>query len=88
MNFLKKYFPAGIKSAPPIERASIVLFALLAIFILLTFKQYGISNDEMVQHTYGQLLVKFYASGLQDLSAFEYKNLYLYGGFLIYWLRA
>lgn len=81
MNFLKKYFPAGIKSAPPIERASIVLFALLAIFILLTFKQYGISNDEMVQHTYGQLLVKFYASGLQDLSAFEYKNLYLYGGF-------
>jgi len=63
------------------HHASIALFILLAIFILLTFKQYGISNDEMVQHTYGQLLLKFYASGLQDVSAFEYKNLYLYGGF-------
>jgi hypothetical protein len=34
-----------------------------------------------VQHTYGQLLVKFYASGFADQSAFTYKNLYLYGGF-------
>ncbi|MEQ1766767.1 MAG: glycosyltransferase family 39 protein, partial [Methylotenera sp.] len=52
----------------------------MAIFILLTFKQYGISNDEEVQHVYGQLLLKFYQSGFTDLSAFTYKNLYLYGG--------
>lgn len=57
------------------------LFSALAIFILLTFKQYGISNDEQVQHVYGQLLLKFYSSGLTDQSAFMYKNLYLYGGF-------
>ena len=81
MNFFKKITLHGFTQAKPIEKASAALFLLLAAFILLTFKQYGISNDEMVQHTYGQLLLKFYASGLHDLSAFEYKNLYLYGGF-------
>ena len=63
------------------KRLSYALFGALAIFILLTFKQYGISNDEQVQHIYGQLLLKFYRSGFTDHSAFIYKNLYLYGGF-------
>ncbi|MDI1309469.1 MAG: hypothetical protein PSV17_08560 [Methylotenera sp.] len=63
------------------KKLSYALFAGLAIFILMTFKQYGISNDENVQHVYGQLLLKFYNSGLVDQSAFSYKNLYLYGGF-------
>ena len=63
------------------KRLSYALFGALAIFILLTFKQYGISNDEQVQHVYGQLLLKFYSSGFTDQSAFIYKNLYLYGGF-------
>jgi hypothetical protein len=53
----------------------------LVIFTLLTFKQYGISNDEEVQHVYGRLLLEFYQSGFQNQSAFHYKNLYLYGGF-------
>ena len=64
----------------PYKKLTYVLFVALAIFILLTFKQYGISNDEEVQHVYGQLLLKFYQSGFTDLSAFTYKNLYLYGG--------
>ena len=63
------------------KKLSYVLFAALVVFILLTFKQYGISNDEQVQHVYGQLLLKFYSSGFTDQSAFIYKNLYLYGGF-------
>jgi hypothetical protein len=63
------------------KRLSYLLFGALVIFILLTFKQYGISNDEQVQHVYGQLLLKFYSSGFSDQSAFVYKNLYLYGGF-------
>jgi hypothetical protein len=48
--------------------------------VLLTFRQYGISNDEEVQHVYGEKLVSFYLSGFADDSAFTYKNLYLYGG--------
>jgi hypothetical protein len=61
--------------------ASYSVIAMLVIFILLTFRNYGISNDEEVQHVYGRLLLDFYQSGFQDQSAFHYKNLYLYGGF-------
>lgn len=61
-------------------RLSLGLFAATALFILLNFRHYGISNDEEVQHVYGRLLVDFYASGFADHSAFAYKNLYLYGG--------
>ncbi len=61
-------------------RLALGLFAASAIFVLLTFRQYGISNDEEVQHIYGRLLLDFYGSGLSDRSAFAYKNLYLYGG--------
>lgn len=60
--------------------ASYGIFAILIIFTLLTFRHYGISNDEEVQHVYGRLLLDFYQSGFQDQSAFHYKNLYLYGG--------
>lgn len=62
------------------KKLTYAVFAALLLFILLTFKQYGISNDEEVQHVYGQLLLKFYSSGFTDQSAFTYKNLYLYGG--------
>ncbi len=57
-----------------------VFFAALLIFVALTFKLHGISNDEIVQHTYGQLLLKYYVSGFADQAAFHYRNLYLYGG--------
>ncbi|MGV3581228.1 MAG: ArnT family glycosyltransferase [Methylophilus sp.] len=63
------------------QRLSLALFSFLAVFILVTFKQYGISNDEQVQHVYGQLLLNFYSTGFADQAAFAYKNLYLYGGF-------
>lgn len=59
---------------------SVGIFVVLILFTLLTFQHYGISNDEEVQHVYGRLLLDFYHSGLQDQSAFHYKNLYLYGG--------
>lgn len=63
------------------KNASYTLLLLLIIFIAMTFKQHGISNDEFVQHTYGQLLLKWYTSGFKDQTAFHYVNLYLYGGF-------
>lgn len=62
------------------RRLALLLLAATAVFIVLTFDRHGISNDEEVQHVYGRLLVDFYASGLTDLRAFAYKNLYLYGG--------
>ncbi|MFX5869831.1 hypothetical protein ABTE73_19640, partial [Acinetobacter baumannii] len=51
-----------------------------AVYVLLCFDQHGLSNDEEVQHVYGRLLLDYYRSGLIDLAAFQYKNLYLYGG--------
>lgn len=64
----------------PGRTASIVVFAVLTVIALATFHSYGISNDEEVQQTYGELLIRYYASGFTDNAAFHYRNLYLYGG--------
>ena len=54
--------------------------AALLCVALLTFGSYAISNDEGVQHRYGQLILDYYQSGLIDQSVFHFENLYLYGG--------
>ncbi|HJV24189.1 MAG TPA: glycosyltransferase family 39 protein [Aromatoleum sp.] len=77
--------PAAAQALPAvaparIRRLAFALLIALGFFALLAFRQYGISNDEEVQHTYGRMLLDFYLSGFADRSAFAYKNLYLYGG--------
>jgi hypothetical protein len=59
--------------------ARLLLFALF-ILACLTFRDYGISTDEEVQDIYGKKLLAFYLSGFTDWSAFQFKDLYLYGG--------
>ncbi len=56
--------------------------ALLAVvvMVLLTFQDYGITNDEEVQNIYGIKLLAFYTSFFTDRSAFDYLDLYRYGG--------
>jgi hypothetical protein len=61
---------------------ALAAFAALAILVLLTFDEYAVSNDEAVQHRYGELILAYYASGFTDLTLFNYDNLYLYGGLL------
>ncbi|MGO8912419.1 MAG: hypothetical protein ACLQDM_24260 [Bradyrhizobium sp.] len=60
--------------------ATLVLIAGLIVVALLTFKDYAISNDEGVQHHYGELIIAYYTSGFADQSVFRFQNLYLYGG--------
>jgi hypothetical protein len=60
--------------------ATVVLIAALVVLALLTFKQYAISNDEPVQHHYGELILRYYGSGFHDQRVFGFDNLYLYGG--------
>ncbi|MET4804801.1 hypothetical protein [Bradyrhizobium sp. LB11.1] len=60
--------------------AIIVLIAALVVIALFTFKDYAISNDEGVQHHYGELIIAYYTSGFRDESVFSFQNLYLYGG--------
>ena len=60
--------------------ATVVLLAALVVIALCTFKDYAISNDEGVQHHYGELIIGYYRSGFADQSVFKFQNLYLYGG--------
>jgi Dolichyl-phosphate-mannose-protein mannosyltransferase len=59
---------------------TIVLIAALVALALCTFKDYAISNDEEVQHRYGELIIAYYGSGFADQRLFNFQNLYLYGG--------
>ena len=56
--------------------------SIVALFVLVgaTFREYAVSNDEGLQHHYGELIVAYYKSGFTDKSVFDYGNLYLYGG--------
>jgi hypothetical protein len=62
------------------DLASIVLLAVLVILVLFTFRGYAITNDEWIQHRYGELIIAYYRSGFADRSVFSLYNLYLYGG--------
>ncbi|MCC6888674.1 MAG: glycosyltransferase family 39 protein [Hyphomicrobiales bacterium] len=62
------------------DRAALLLLLGLVALVLLTSGSYAISNDEPVQHRYGELILAYYASGLTDQAVFRFENLHLYGG--------
>ena len=64
----------------PHDVATCLLLAAIAVVALFTFRDYAISNDEGVQHHYGELIIAYYRSGFVDRDLFTYENLYLYGG--------
>jgi Dolichyl-phosphate-mannose-protein mannosyltransferase len=70
----------GTARADAYDVATLVLVAALVVTALCTFKDYAISNDEGVQHRYGELIIAYYTSGFADQSVFKFQNLYLYGG--------
>jgi hypothetical protein len=71
---------SGISRLDAYDLATLVLLAVLVVLALCTYKDYAISNDEGVQHHYGELIIAYYASGFRDQSVFSFQNLYLYGG--------
>jgi Dolichyl-phosphate-mannose-protein mannosyltransferase len=62
------------------DAATLALIAVLILVALCTFRDYAISNDEGVQHQYGELIIAYYTSGFRDQDLFNFQNLYLYGG--------
>jgi len=62
------------------DLASCAALAALVVIALWTFQNYAISNDEGVQHQYGELIIAYYKSWFTDRSVFKLDNLYLYGG--------
>lgn len=69
-----------LATSDPFDLATRLLIAALFVLALLIYRDYAISNDEEVQHRYGELIYAYHASGFTDLSVFRYQNLYLYGG--------
>jgi hypothetical protein len=49
--------------------------------MLVTFRDYGITTDEGVQHRYGRRIVRWYATLGADDEATRANDLYFYGGF-------
>ncbi len=70
----------SIHAIDPFDLAFALLIVALLVLVGVTFREYAVSNDEGVQHHYGELIVAYYQSGLADKSVFDYGNLYLYGG--------
>jgi hypothetical protein len=69
-----------ISTYDPFDFAALLLLSGLALLVALTYGDYGISNDEGVQQHYGELIIRYYQSGLSDRAVFDFDNLYLYGG--------
>ena len=66
-------------SMPSISLTALLIIAITAI-ALWTFRDYAVSNDEGLQHHYGQLILEYYRSGMIDETVFGFRDLYLYGG--------
>jgi len=62
------------------DLATVLLLGALTIITLATVADYAVSNDEPVQHRYGELIISYYTSGFHDRALFDLGNLYLYGG--------
>ena len=62
------------------DLASLLLLAALVGLVIATFRDYAVTNDEWIQHRYGELILAYYKSGFTDRAVFELDNLYLYGG--------
>ena len=72
--------PAWVWNADPYDSAAALLLIGVAVLVILTFRDYAVSNDEEVQQRYGELIIAYYASGFTDRTVFSFKDLYLYGG--------
>ena len=69
-----------LRRADPFDLATWLLVAALVAIALWTFHDYAVSNDEGLQHHYGELILRYYRSGMTDRAVFNFRDLYLYGG--------
>lgn len=56
------------------------VLAFVAVFACCTFRDFGLGWDDFTHSQYGDLLLKLYGSGFTDTRAFNFVNLYRYGG--------
>lgn len=74
--------PAAEPSEP--ERrwdlAAVLLLFGAAVVVVAAFRDYGVTWDEPYQQHYGELVLRYFASGFADTRVLAYRDLYLYGG--------
>jgi hypothetical protein len=59
---------------------AIAALVALAAIAAATFRDYGLGWDDYTHAQYGDLLLALYGSGFADRRAFDFVNLYMYGG--------
>lgn len=63
-----------------LDRAAYLLFAAVALIVLLTFRDYGIAWDEPEAQEYGQFILDYYRTDGVEARALTFNNMYYYGG--------
>lgn len=72
--------PEGRRPGAIADACSVALLLVLAAIAALTFSDYGLGWDDFTHSQYGDLLYKYFASGLTQRKVFSFVNLYYYGG--------
>jgi 4-amino-4-deoxy-L-arabinose transferase-like glycosyltransferase len=62
------------------DRVALLVIFLVAAVAAWTFRDYGLGWDDFTHAQYGELLLRYYGSGLNDQRALSFVNLYMYGG--------
>lgn len=66
--------------AAPADIFALAAIAVLSVIAGITFLDYGLGWDDYAHSHYGELLYAYYTSGFADKRAFEFSNLFYYGG--------
>src|ERR1700690_3904691 len=64
----------------PWRLITIILFTIVCLVMLLTFRDYGTIWDEEVQFVNGEYIIRWFQTMFQDRSALGYFDLIYYGG--------
>ena len=70
----------GITPKRACDILAVCILATIVVLALATFRDYGLSWDDYTHSQYGELLLRFYTSGLRDRRALSWVTLYYYGG--------
>ena len=62
------------------DRCALAVILAAAVIAALTFDDYGLGWDDFTHSQYGDLLYRYFASGLTHTRVFSFVNLYYYGG--------
>ena len=61
------------------KTAGFVLLVLLALLMVWTVRDFGLTWDEEFHSTYGEYVIAWFQSGFSDARALSFKNSYIYG---------